>query len=107
MTPDDSELVTLARSARARNAAMSGACVRDLEGQTHVATNVGLPSLTVSSLELAIAMAVSSGAGGLEAAAVVTEDDDIDLTAVRDLAGGDVPVYLADITGQAHTVWNT
>jgi hypothetical protein len=47
-------------------------------------------------------MAVSSGARGLEAAAVVTDlaqVSDTDLSAVRDLGGPETPVLLADSVG--------
>ena len=53
-----------------------------------------LPSLQLTALQLAVAMAVSSGANGLEAAAVVTEtaavDADRTRRAVRDLGGAGV-----------------
>jgi hypothetical protein len=58
--------------------------------------------LRLSALALAVAMAASSGAKGLEAAAVVTGAaslDDADLSVLRDLAGGGVPVWRADARG--------
>jgi hypothetical protein len=88
----------LARAARARNAVAEGAAVRDETGRTYVASSVQLPSLTLSALQLAVAMAVAGGARGLEAAAVVTDaaaPAAADLTAVRDLGGVAVPVFLA------------
>jgi hypothetical protein len=45
--------------------------VRDTTGRTYVAIPVDLPSLKLSALQVAIAMAVASGAQALEAAAVV------------------------------------
>ena len=76
MTPDpeDQKLVTLARSARARTGAAQGAAVRDGDGRTYVAATVELPSLRLSALQVAVAMAVSSGAPGLEAAVVLADD---------------------------------
>ncbi len=68
---EDAKLVTLARSARARTGAAQGAAVRDGDGRTYVASTVDLPSLTLSALQVAVAMAVSSGAPGLEAAVVL------------------------------------
>jgi hypothetical protein len=65
-------LVTLARSARARTGAAEGAAVRDSTGRAYAATTVSLPSLRLAALEAAVAAAVSGGAEGLEAAAVVT-----------------------------------
>ncbi len=101
LSPEDDKLVTLARSSRARTGSPRGAAVRDLDGRTYVASSVALPSLEVSALDLAVAMAVSSGSGGLEAGAVVLEDAEavVSLNAVREMAGGDVPVYLADRGG--------
>jgi hypothetical protein len=86
---EDLKIVTLARSSRARTGAAEGAAVRDTDGRTYAAATVALPSLALSALQVAVAMAVSSGAQGLEAAAVVTaagETDPAGVAAVRDLA---------------------
>ena len=48
-----------------------GAAVRDTDGRTYAAATVALASLRLSALQAAVAAAVSSGAPGLEAAAVV------------------------------------
>ncbi|MER5489904.1 cytidine deaminase [Streptomyces sp. LE64] len=99
---EDRKIVTLARSARARNGVAEGAAVRDENGRTYVAGTVALPSLGLSALRTAVAMAVASGATSLEAAAVVTEAGgapDEDLAAVRDLAGAGTPVHLAGPDG--------
>jgi hypothetical protein len=88
LDPEDNKIITLARSSRARNGAAEGAAVRDETGRTYAATNVSLPSLTLSALQVAVAMAVSSGATSLEAAALVTEaggPGEADLDAVGDL----------------------
>ena len=89
---EDQKIITLARSTRARVAASEGAAVRDETGRTYTAAAVALPSLRLSALRLAVAMAVSSGAESLEAAALVSdsEPDPGDLAAVRDL-GPDRP----------------
>ncbi|HET8582367.1 MAG TPA: cytidine deaminase [Jatrophihabitans sp.] len=86
--PEDEKLVTLARSARARSGAAQGAAVRDGDGRTYVATSVALPSLRLSALQVAVAMAVSSAAPGLEAAVVLGDDpsDPDGEAAVRDVA---------------------
>ena len=73
--PEDLKIITLARSARARVAAAEGAAVRDETGRTYAAAAVALPSLKLSALRLAVAMAVSSGASSLEAAALVSDAD--------------------------------
>ena len=88
LDPEDAKLITLARAARARQSAAQGAAVRDTDGRTYSATTVTLASLSLTALQTAVAMAVSSGAPGLEAAAVVGDDpaDDAGAAAVADLA---------------------
>jgi hypothetical protein len=86
--PEDLKIITLARSARARVTAAEGAAVRDETGRTYAAAAVALPSLRMSALHLAVAMAASSGAVALEAAALVSDGpgpNPDDLAAVRDL----------------------
>ncbi|GAA5081574.1 cytidine deaminase [Thermocatellispora tengchongensis] len=88
LDPEDNKIITLARAARARTGAAEGAAVRDETGRTYSATNVALPSLTLSALQVAVAMAVSSGAESLEAAALVTAGEgpsEADRAAVTDL----------------------
>ncbi|MEU4996276.1 cytidine deaminase [Streptomyces sp. NPDC021622] len=100
---EDQKIVTLARSARARNAVAEGAAVRDETGRTYVAGTVALASLELSALRTAVAMAVASGAESLEAAAVVSGAEELpaeDLAAVRDLGGAGTPVFLAGPDGQ-------
>ncbi|MFG2448405.1 cytidine deaminase [Streptomyces sp. NPDC048512] len=102
LDPEDRKIVTLARSARARNGVPEGAAVRDETGRTYVAGTVDLPSLRLSALQTAVAMAVASGATSLEAAAVVSEADaltDTDCAAVSDLGGPGTPVLLAGLDG--------
>lgn len=105
--PEDRKIVTLARSARARNSVPEGAAVRDETGRTYVAGSVDLASLRLSALQTAVAMAVASGARSLEAAAVVSEAQEpasADLSAVRDLGGDDTTVLLAGPDGTLRTV---
>ena len=71
--PEDAKLLTLARANRARAQALEGAAVRDTDGRTYSAASVDLPSMHLSALQVAVAMAVSSGVKGLEAAVVVTD----------------------------------
>ncbi|NLU69159.1 cytidine deaminase [Streptomyces sp. HNM0574] len=100
--PEDRKILTLARSARARNSVPEGAAVRDETGRTYVAGTVALESLRLSALQTAVAMAVASGAESLEAAAVVSEAAELpagDLAAVRDLGGAGTPVLLAGPDG--------
>ena len=102
LDPEDRKIVTLARSARARNGVPEGAAVRDETGRTYTAGTVALDSLKLSALQTAVAMAVASGAKSLEAAAVVTDAEsaaEADLTAVRDLGGPGTPVLVAGPDG--------
>jgi hypothetical protein len=105
LSAEDTKLVTLARATRARTGAAEGAAVRDGDGRTYAAASVALPSLRLSALEVAVAMAVSSGAPGLEAGAVVAGADQqagaepAGLAAVRDLARAMVVVHMAGPDG--------
>ena len=110
LDPEDAKIVTLARATRARSGATEGGAVRDTDGRTYAAATVDLPSLRLSALQVVVAMAVSSGGGGLEAAAVVTDADRLrpeDVEAVRDVAGRGVPVFRADEKGDVVSVETT
>ena len=90
--------MTLARSTRARTGGLEGACVRDTDGRTYAGATVDLASLRLSALQVAVAMAVASGAKGLEAVAILGEKaavEETDMSVVRDFAGPGVPVHLA------------
>lgn len=104
LDPEDAKIITLARSARARNRTPEGAAVRDATGRTYAAVTVALPSLKLSALEVAVAMAVCSGADRLEAAAIVSEATELaeaDIAAARDLNTG--AVFLAGPDGTVVT----
>lgn len=99
---EDSKIISLARSARARVGAPAGAAVRDDTGRTYVATTVTLVSITLSALQAAVVVAASSGADRLEAAALVSDaggPSDADLAAVRDLGGAQAPIFVAGPDG--------
>ncbi len=106
--PDDRKLVTLARAARARAGAAEGAALRDADGRTYAAATVDLPSLGVSAVGVAVAMAVASGSRGAEAVVVLTDAAGVaeaDLAAVREFAGTGVSVHRGDVRGElAETV---
>jgi hypothetical protein len=96
--PEDTKIVTLARSARARVGSAEGAAVRDETGRTYAAAAVALPSLRLSALALAVAMAVSSGAAALEAAALVSDGPGPaaeDIGAVKDIGAGALIIHAA------------
>jgi len=84
---EDGKLVTVARAARVRAGSAQGAAVRDADGRTYVAVGVVLASFQLTALQLAVAMAVSSGASGLAAAVVVGAEPDAGpgLLALRDV----------------------
>ena len=102
LSAEDRKLVTLARATRARTGAAEGAAVRDADGRTYAAATVALPSLQVSAVGVCVAMAVASGAAGLEAAVVLTDASAVaasDLAALRDLGGAAVVVHRGDVRG--------
>jgi hypothetical protein len=102
LSAEDAKLVTLARATRARTGAAEGAAVRDADGRTYAAATVDLPSLQVSAVGVCVAMAVASGARGLEAAVLLTGGDSVpdgDLAALRDLGGSGVVVHRGDVRG--------
>ena len=104
LSAEDAKLVTLARATRARTRAAEGAAVRDLDGRTYAAASVALASLTLSALQVCVAMAVASGARGLEAGVLLSDGDgevaDADRAAVADLAGPGVPLHVGGPSGQ-------
>jgi hypothetical protein len=99
LSAEDQKLVTLARASMARTGAAEGAAVRDLDGRSYSAAAVSLASLTLTALEVCVAMAVSSGAKGLEAAVRLGGDPAPDLRALHDLSGDAVVVHLGDARG--------
>jgi len=99
LSAEDQKLVTLARATMARVGAPEGAAVRDLDGRTYAAA-VALDSLTLTALEVCVAMAVSSGSTGLEAVVRLGDVGAPDLRAVHDFAGGEVVVHLGDARGR-------
>lgn len=101
--PEDAKLLVLARAHRARAGTPSGAAVRDSDGRTYSAADVDLPSLRLSSVQLAVAVAATSGVSGLEAVVVVgvREVASADLSVVREFAGEGVSISLFRPDGEA------
>jgi hypothetical protein len=99
--PEDVKIINLARSALARTSARQGACVRDTDGRSYAGVSVVLQHLNLSAIQVAVAMAVSSGAPGLEAAALAGEDDpsEDDLALLHELPGTRVVVWNVDAHG--------
>jgi hypothetical protein len=100
LSREDQKLVTLARATMARTGAAEGAAVRDLDGRTYAAVSVALESLRLSALEVCLAMAISSGSRGLEAAVRLGGDGEPDLRGIREFAGDGVVVHLGDARGR-------
>ena len=83
-----------------------GAAVRDDDGRTYAAATVTLPSLQLTALQAAVAIAVSSGARSLEAAAVVgaaAELDPASAAVAHDVATGILILASADGTVRSRT----
>lgn len=100
LSAEDQKLVTLARATRARTDAAEGAAVRDLDGRTYAAASVALPSLSLTALDVCVAMAIASGSRGLEAGVVLSASvDDPSLAAAQEFAGTGVPVHVGDVRG--------
>jgi len=107
LSAEDTKLITLARAARARTRAAEGAAVRDTDGRTYAACTVQLDTVLLSALQLAVAMAVSSGVKGIEAAAVVTDGEQVDVEVVRYFGGAALPVVVANGNGEVRDVVHT
>jgi hypothetical protein len=103
--PEDAKIITLARSALARTSARQAACVRDTDGRSYAGVSVALQHLNLSAIQVAVAMAVSSGAPGVEAVAVAGADAPSadDLALLRELPGTDVVVWTVDVRGDVRS----
>ena len=103
LAQEDQKLLTLARATRGRTGGPEGAAVRDTDGRTYAAATVSLPSLQVSALGVCVAMAVSSGSRGLEAAVLLTDLGQVsplDLDVLRDFGGAGITVHVGDPRGR-------
>jgi hypothetical protein len=110
LAAEDLKLVTLARTTRGRTGGPEGAAVRDSDGRTYAASTVALPSLQVSALGVCVAMAVSSGSRGLEAAVLLTDAEGVstlDLDVLRDFGGPGVVIHVGDPRGTISTSTST
>jgi hypothetical protein len=68
---------------------------------------VQLDTVRLTALQLAVAMAVSSGVKGIEAAAVVTDEALVDVEVVRYFGGAALPVVVANGNGEVRDVVHT
>lgn len=109
--PEDIKMITLASSALARTRATDAGSVRDTDGRTYVGVAVDLEHLKLSGLQVAVAMAVSSGSTGLEAIAVLGDHDptpdeeravsEVGSSAGQHMSAAGVRLWLCDEQGRA------
>ena len=99
MSDEDAKLVTLARGARGRIGAAEGAAIRDGMGRTYSGATIDSKTLQLTALQLAVAQAIASGAGGVECAVIVGAGDSPDVACLADLGGAGVPVLLCSSDG--------
>jgi hypothetical protein len=99
--PEDLKIIALAKATLARSQHREAACVRDTDGRTYTGSNVDLEHLRLSAVAVAVAMAVSSGASGLEAVALAGEGgpSENDLALINDLPGERVVVWSVEASG--------
>ena len=94
LDPEEAKLLTLARGARARAQAVQGAAVRDTDGRTYAGASVSLDALSLTAVQVAVALALSSGVRRLEAVAAVGADvGDAELSLLHEVGDPVVHVY--------------
>ena len=100
-TAEDDKLVTLAKGARSRVGANSGAALRDTTGRTYANASVEKDYLNLSAIELTVGQAIASGAEGIEAVVLCTEGElsVADQKIITDFAGDSTPIYLVNMRG--------
>lgn len=110
-TAEDDKLVTLARGARGRITAPTGAALRDTTGRTYSSGPVVLEHFSASAVELVVAQAVASGATGVEAVVLCAnsaqELKDSDVAVVADAGGAGIPVTVVTVSGERLATVNT
>lgn len=101
-TAEDDKLVTLAKGARSRVGAESGAALRDTTGRTYANAEVNQEFLKLTAIELTVAQAIASGATGIEAVVVCGEADisPEDKKIVSSFSGSETPIYQVNIHGE-------
>ena len=103
LSEEDAKLVALARQARGRIQAAEGAAVRDETGRSYSGATIELPSTSLTALQLAVAQAHAAGARDIEAAVVVTKNDDIsiiDTSPITEVASTVTPFFLCSVKGE-------
>jgi cytidine deaminase len=98
---EDEKLVTLAKGARSRVSANSGAALRDTTGRTYSSAEVKTEFLQLSAIELVIGQAIASGATGVEAIVICTENpsNQNELELIKKFSS-DAQIYLINLQGE-------
>jgi hypothetical protein len=101
--PEDDKLAVLAKGARSRVQAKTGAALRDETGRTYASAEVSVGSLELSAIEMVVAQAVASGSTGVESVVVSPNGEfkisESDLELVRTFAGAGIPIHVTDEAG--------
>jgi hypothetical protein len=99
---EDDKLAILAKGARSRVQANSGAALRDETGRTYASAEVSIGALKLSAIEMVVAQAVASGSTGIESVVFSGQGDssvsDSDVDLVRAFAGAGIPIHVIDET---------
>lgn len=102
-TPEDDKLATLAKGARSRVQAASGAALRDETGRTYASAQISVGHLELSAVEVVIAQAAASGSTGIESVVVCAAANSglnsTDIELIRTFAGTGVPLYQINDAG--------
>lgn len=99
LSDEDAKLIALARQARARIEAPDGAAVRDDMGRSYSGASIARPGLQLTALQLAVAQAVAAGAGSIEAAVVISDDTEPDVSPLAGLILPTGPVHVCMSSG--------
>ena len=100
--PEDEKLAVLAKGARARIQAKTGAALRDETGRTYASAEVSIGAFKLSAIEMVVAQAVASGSTGIESVVFSESGDssisDSDVELIREFAGAGIPIHAIDDT---------
>jgi hypothetical protein len=100
---EDDKLAVLAKGARSRVQAKTGAALRDDTGRTYASAEVSVGALKLSAIDMVVAQAVASGSTGVESVVVSPHGEfkisESDLELVRVFAGAGIPLHVIDAVG--------
>ncbi len=100
-TAEDEKLVTLAKGARSRVGAETGAALRDTSGRTYSSAEVNREYLKLSAVELTVGQSIASGATGIEAVVLCTESEltSSDKKLIEAFGGAETLIYVVNLRG--------